>query len=606
MFASVTKNDMDADMNLDPKAIAFHHSVNGRLWMAMGAVIAALLVLLGTSSVRTSDIQKDAKELMAQLDAKRTATADWVRLINNNVLRIQAMGVSTEPSIDKLFKADSATAIDEIGRLQTSIEGMDLTAADKKLLSRIGEERKAVLESLNKVSELKTGGNAAGAADEVSHRFNPSIAVYLKSLDEFVALQRVQAEHAFDEIDARRGKTLNIAVSMLTVVVIGLALGTRWLVRSIREPLAEASDMAKRIAGGDLSALAKQRGRDEFGSLLDSLNAMATQLKRVVGDVRDGVESVSNASNEIAHGNQDLSARTEQTASSLEQTASSMEELTATVAQSADTARQANQLASSAAEAARRGGEVVSQVVSNMEEITTSSRKIGDIIGTIDGIAFQTNILALNAAVEAARAGEQGRGFAVVAAEVRSLAQRSAQAAKEIKSLIQASVERVESGSKLAAETGTAMTEIVTSVQRVSDMIGDIAAASTEQRDGIAQVNVAVSELDRMTQQNAALVEESAAAAQSMREQAGRLAEVVSVFRTGSGSSQRLAAALSGKTVANAAKPQRLVSKPAVAKSGARAPTVAPKKAILPTPAPLVAPARQEALVAADGDWETF
>jgi methyl-accepting chemotaxis protein len=597
---------MDADMNLDPKAIAFHQSVNGRLWMAMGAVIAALLVLLGTSSVRTSGIQKEAKVLTAQLDAKRTATADWVRLINSNVLRIQAMGVSTEPSIDKLFKADSAVAVEEIGKLQRSIEGLELTEADKKLLSRIAEGRKAMLEALNKVGELKTAGNAAGAADEVSQRFNPSIAVYLKSLDEFAALQRTQAEHAFDAIDVRRGQTLNIAAVMLTVVVIGLALGTRWLVRSIREPLAEASDMAKRIAAGDLSALAKQRGSDEFGALLDSLNAMATQLKRVVGDVRDGVESVSNASSEIAQGNQDLSARTEQTASSLEQTASSMEELTATVAQSADTARQANQLASSAADAARRGGEVVSQVVSNMEEITTSSRKIGDIIGTIDGIAFQTNILALNAAVEAARAGEQGRGFAVVAAEVRSLAQRSAQAAKEIKSLIQASVERVESGSKLAADTGTAMTEIVTSVQRVSDMIGDIAAAATEQRDGIAQVNVAVTELDRMTQQNAALVEESAAAAQSMREQAGRLAEVVSVFRTGSGSSQRLAAALSGKVVASAGKPKPAAAKAAPAKPVARTPIAPPEKAILAAPAPLAAPARREAPVAPDGDWETF
>ncbi|HEY4081884.1 MAG TPA: methyl-accepting chemotaxis protein [Burkholderiaceae bacterium] len=593
-------------MNLDPKAIAFHQSVNGRLWMAMGAVIAALLVLLGTSSVRTSGIQKEAKVLTAQLDAKRTATADWVRLINSNVLRIQAMGVSTEPSIDKLFKADSAVAVEEIGKLQRSIEGLELTEADKKLLSRIAEGRKAMLEALNKVGELKTAGNAAGAADEVSQRFNPSIAVYLKSLDEFAALQRTQAEHAFDAIDVRRGQTLNIAAVMLTVVVIGLALGTRWLVRSIREPLAEASDMAKRIAAGDLSALAKQRGSDEFGALLDSLNAMATQLKRVVGDVRDGVESVSNASSEIAQGNQDLSARTEQTASSLEQTASSMEELTATVAQSADTARQANQLASSAADAARRGGEVVSQVVSNMEEITTSSRKIGDIIGTIDGIAFQTNILALNAAVEAARAGEQGRGFAVVAAEVRSLAQRSAQAAKEIKSLIQASVERVESGSKLAADTGTAMTEIVTSVQRVSDMIGDIAAAATEQRDGIAQVNVAVTELDRMTQQNAALVEESAAAAQSMREQAGRLAEVVSVFRTGSGSSQRLAAALSGKVVASAGKPKPAAAKAAPAKPVARTPIAPPEKAILAAPAPLAAPARREAPVAPDGDWETF
>jgi len=244
-----------------------------------------------------------------------------------------------------------------------------------------------------------------------------------------------------------------------------------------------------------------------------------------------GVDSVTTASAEIATGNHDLSARTEQTASSLQQTASSMEELTATVSQSADTARQANQLATSAAEAATRGGTVVAQVVTNMEAITQSSRRISDIIGVIDGIAFQTNILALNAAVEAARAGEQGRGFAVVASEVRSLAQRCAEAAKEVKTLINASVERVDSGAHLVTQTGLVMDEIVTSVRRVTDMMGEIASAATEQRDGIAQVNVAITNLDQMTQQNAALVEQSAAAAQSLQEQAQRLEQVVSVFK---------------------------------------------------------------------------
>jgi methyl-accepting chemotaxis protein len=258
---------------------------------------------------------------------------------------------------------------------------------------------------------------------------------------------------------------------------------------------------------------------------------MNESLGKVVGDVRASTDSISTASQEIATGNTDLSSRTEQTASNLQQAASSMEQLTGTVKQSADSARQANQLASSAAEVAARGGNVVSQVVTTMDEINASSKKISDIIGVIDGIAFQTNILALNAAVEAARAGEQGRGFAVVASEVRSLAGRSAEAAREIKGLIGASVDKVEAGSRLVADAGATMTEIVGSVQRVSDIIGEITAASSEQSDGIGQINTSVIHLDQMTQQNAALVEESAAAAESLKEQAKRLAQVVSVFK---------------------------------------------------------------------------
>ncbi len=290
----------------------------------------------------------------------------------------------------------------------------------------------------------------------------------------------------------------------------------------------KAMDAMAEVAGGNLAV---ELGDAPQGSLLDGLKRMVDSMRTTLLQVRSSTDSIGTASSEIATGNQDLSARTEQTASNLQQAASSMEQLTGTVKQSADSARQANQLANSAAEVAARGGVVVSQVVATMDDINTSSKKIADIIGVIDGIAFQTNILALNAAVEAARAGEQGRGFAVVASEVRSLAQRSAEAAKEIKGLIGASVEKVEGGSRLVADAGQTMTEIVGSVKRVSDIIAEITAAATEQSQGIGEVNNSVTQLDQMTQQNAALVEESAAAAESLREQAARLATVVGTFR---------------------------------------------------------------------------
>jgi methyl-accepting chemotaxis protein len=322
---------------------------------------------------------------------------------------------------------------------------------------------------------------------------------------------------------------LGAAVVLALVIIIPMTLVN---VGSICGPIRAAEQLADSIAQGDLAERhVDVRGQDEAARLLKALSTMQGSLRQIVSQVRTSTDSISNASAEIATGNQDLSARTEQTASNLQQAASSMEQLTGTVKQSADSARQADRLALSAAEVAARGGAVVSQVVSTMDEINTSSKKIADIIGVIDGIAFQTNILALNAAVEAARAGEQGRGFAVVAGEVRNLAQRSAQAAKEIKGLIGASVEKVDSGSKLVADAGKTMQEIVSSVQRVTDIIGEITAAAAEQSDGIGQVNTSVVQLDQMTQQNAALVEQSAAAAESLKHQTVQLSQAVSVFR---------------------------------------------------------------------------
>jgi methyl-accepting chemotaxis protein len=325
-----------------------------------------------------------------------------------------------------------------------------------------------------------------------------------------------------------------VTSALLVGVVLLIAIGgIGWLtfrsvMRQIGGEPAHAVAAMQEVAAGNLAV---SLPKVEAGSLLAALGDMIGSLRQTVSQVRTATDSISTASSEIATGNQDLSSRTEQTASSLQQTAASMEQLTGTVRQSADAARTASQLAQEAASVARQGGSMVEQVVSTMSEINHSSQKINDIIGVIDGIAFQTNILALNAAVEAARAGEQGRGFAVVAGEVRSLAQRSAEAAKEIKGLIGNSVEKVEAGTRLVADAGNTMGEIVSSVQRVTDIIGEISAATSEQSQGIGQVGVAVTQLDQMTQQNAALVEESAAAAESLRDQASRLAGVVATFR---------------------------------------------------------------------------
>ncbi|AKZ64118.1 chemotaxis protein [Herbaspirillum hiltneri N3] len=317
---------------------------------------------------------------------------------------------------------------------------------------------------------------------------------------------------------------------LIVTVVIGLGLAI-WIANVVSKPLAEAVKVARQVASGDLTTRIAATSTDETGQLMRALSDMNESLLGIVGNVRTGTDTIATASAQISTGNRDLSSRTEQQASSIEETASAMEELTSTVKQNADNARQANQLATSASTIAQEGGDVVGEVVHTMSSINESSRKIVDIISVIDGIAFQTNILALNAAVEAARAGEQGRGFAVVASEVRSLAQRSSAAAKEIKILIDASVSKVDTGSKQVEQAGFTMTQIVTSVKQVSDIVGEISSASQEQSDGIENIGRAIAQLDETIQQNAALVEEAAAAAQSMEKEASTLSEVVSVFR---------------------------------------------------------------------------
>jgi len=423
---------------------------------------------------------------------------------------------------------------------------------------------KAKERALEQIKKLKRGGSGAGT--EFAARLETQLATYavamapvIKQLesngydsatvankvmnqakdaaqateDTMEALQKFLANEGVVAEQSRRTTTRQI--TLLFALVVGLAVvivvpATLVNMQSICTPITQAQKLAVSIAQGELTNQVEVRGRDEAAQLMQALSDMQTSLRSVVGQVRQSTDSISTASFEIATGNLDLSQRTETTASNLQQAAASLEQLTATVKNSADSAQRANQLASSAVQVAARGGAVVSEVVATMDDINAASKKIADITGVIDGIAFQTNILALNAAVEAARAGEQGRGFAVVASEVRSLAQRSAQAAKEIKGLIGASVERVDSGTRLVGDAGRTMGEIVTSVQHVSDIIGEITASASEQSAGIAQVNTSVTELDRMTQQNAALVEQSAAAADSLKAQAANLAQVVGTF----------------------------------------------------------------------------
>ncbi|MDR7308660.1 methyl-accepting chemotaxis protein [Rhodoferax saidenbachensis] len=396
--------------------------------------------------------------------------------------------------------------------------------------------------------------------------------------------------------DVQQARLVVLGV-LLILLIASIMLGLAF-VRSITVPMQEALQLAQAVANGDLTVTAPVRNNHEIGQLTQALNGMQASLAKVVSNVRSGSESVATASAEIASGNHDLSARTESQASALEETAASMEQLSATVKQNADSAKQANQLAQSASSVAVKGGEVVAQVVGTMKDINESSRKIVDIISVIDGIAFQTNILALNAAVEAARAGEQGRGFAVVASEVRSLAGRSAEAAKEIKTLIGASVERVEQGTALVDQAGVTMTEVVRSIKRVTDLMGEISAASSEQASGVAQVGEAVTQMDQATQQNAALVEEMAAAASSLKSQAQDLVQLVAAFKLDSHDGHhRITASAAVRALKSGAAPcngtERRVSG-------------IPKGAAARTrgPAPAKAPARPAA--GSDGDWTSF
>ncbi|OWW21542.1 methyl-accepting chemotaxis protein [Noviherbaspirillum denitrificans] len=555
----------------------------GTGFFLMLALMMVLAATGGTGMSRVNTILDDVIESNVRkmnLVQTMSESVHIVARVSHSMVMLND-NAQIENEYAKIVKArsDYDTAI-------TALSAISTEDAEKAILAKLKDAQEKIRPINNKVFELAKAGKDAEATELLLTQAAPATQHWQDILHESIRLQ--EENNKFDQRESKSTyESARLLMFILTAVAIAsglfIALTTT---RGITQPLREAMKVAKGVAEGDLTQRIIVDRKDETGELLASLKEMNESLARIVAQVRTGTDTIASASSQIASGNLDLSSRTEEQASSLEETASSMEELTSTVKQNADNALQANQLAKSASGVAVKGGTIVSQVVETMGEINNSARKISDIIGVIDGIAFQTNILALNAAVEAARAGEQGRGFAVVASEVRNLAQRSAAAAKEIKALISDSVEKVDVGARLVDQAGETMNEIVASVKRVTDIMDEINAASREQAAGIGQVNDAITQMDQVTQQNAALVEEASAAAEALKEQADGLAQTVSVFKLDS---------TQPSTVTSAARPT-VVSHPAPAKPRVQAPLRAASSVRM------VANAR----AATASDWEEF
>jgi len=551
-----------------------HLSVGRRLGLGFTLILILTLITTLMALSRLSHVATSTRELLNDPLTTERLVSDWYRNIHTGIRRTSAIAKSSDPSLNAFFKADQEESTQSSAALQKAIEAHMNTDKEKSLFKEIGEARKVYVEGREKVLTLKKEDKADEANQALEQIFIPASVNYIKKIEELLKFEREQIDQTGADIESSYQSSRTIMI-ILSLIAVSLSAALAWIItRSITTPLIEATAVAKRMAQGDLTQTVTNQRQDEIGELVDAINGINTGLSYVIADVRQGTETIHVAASEIAAGNADLSSRTESQAGSLEETASSMEELTSTVRQNADNARQANQLVVTASGVAVKGGSVVEQVVTTMGSIKESSNKIVDIISVIDGIAFQTNILALNAAVEAARAGEQGRGFAVVASEVRSLAQRSASAAKEIKTLIDDSVEKVDFGSKLVDTAGMTMKEIVSSVQHVADIMAEISSASQEQSSGIEQVNIAINEMDQMTQQNAALVEQAAAAAESMRDQSTKLSQVVAQFRLSDEHNAKLTATINKP--ANSTRPS-----PRLAPSTVR-PT--PRKAIAQVP----------------------
>jgi len=573
--------------------------ISTRLTIGFAVITLAFLLLSAFAAWRLDQVSQATKAMNEGTQLLDLAE-NWQGGIRENTPRSLASAYGPGQHMADFFKEDMAATSVKISAAQKKFTELAKDEASLQRLQALGEVRKAFLVVRDEVDALKKIGDEEGVQELVRKKMVPKSQEYIGAVQALVDVEIANVSHKQQDIEAIFTQ-LYLIGGLLLAVCVGIAVFASWSIsRGIAKGIEMASTAAQRFGEGDLSHRLQQEGQDEIARLMQALGRMQTNLIGVVHKVRQGSESVATASSEIAQGNQDLSSRTESQASALQETAASMEELSSTVKQNAENARQANQLAMSASTVAVQGGEVVAQVVDTMKGINEASRKISDIIAVIDGIAFQTNILALNAAVEAARAGEQGRGFAVVASEVRSLAGRSAEAAKEIKTLINNSVERVEQGTALVDQAGTTMTEVVTSIKRVTDIMGEISAASHEQSLGVGQVGDAVTQMDQVTQQNAALVEEMAAAASSLRSQAQDLVSTVAVFKLGTEHSSSFSTPARATPAAATSKVQSAPRLPAAHPTPTRA--AAP---VAPAAKPPALTANK-ASASDEGEWETF
>ena len=508
-----------------------HLGIAARLALSFGLLIVLLIVGAGWGYWQQRVSEREMQQLIHGDMAHLRLVDRWAGLSRETTVRIMAVNKSSDAAVAKMFGPEIGPMVKQVGEFFRQIKDAARTPEELAWFEQMTPRRERLLKALADMGEARKQGDLARASELFDSAFLPAQQAYNEHIAAFAVTQQQLLDQRVRALsDTRHQQAVLLLVAALGLCAVGIFLAVT-VSRHIKRSVDSAVTLAEAVAGGNLTVEPRIEGRDEFAALMRSLAHMTQALRDIVAQVRQGTDSIAHASTEIAQGNIDLSQRTEQQAGSLQQAASAMDELTVSVQRNADHARQANQLAETASQVAQAGGEAVARVVNTMGEIDTASRRIEEITGVIDGISFQTNILALNAAVEAARAGEQGRGFAVVAGEVRTLAQRSAQAAKEIKELIANSSDKVRMGSEQVQGAGKTMAEIVQSVMQVSVLVSEISHATAEQGSGIVNVGQSVNEIDQATQQNAALVEQAAAAADAMRQQAQSLEQAVSVFK---------------------------------------------------------------------------